>query len=552
MLSDVLQESFVPKSAREDGELSPIATASFVPVSDLFGSLDSHLAALMENPSSERLGPELSPIAAFVLGTGAALTVDWESVRPSHVQALISSIDRLFDRSAVGPLSSSYIDLTCGLTLWTRGGPDQSRTVAELWRTISSAGRLDEVTALTTPKLYGNKLRLTGFVTPIVATHLTQGAPILDLMAGTGVMSRALAERHPVSNNDANPYAALLARTQGIDGARLDIQALLAPLQKRYLVNREHLSAKVRQALEVEDKFLHGDIHDGAVEKYAQFTMHGPLQPSDGGGSGPARLVTERYANAYFGILQSIEIDSLRAAIEACYPQAGAERDLCLSALLLACTTCSSGPHFAQPPRLKPKLENASRQMRILIERRAKSVAWEFDLAIGRLGTRSPLAYPIRRSTQLDWREAIRDFVETLGGQEGGVYADPPYSKLQYSRYYHVLNVILTYGYPAVSGIGRYPPRTDRFSSRFEYQPGGARRELSALLQACAEGGLTTFLSYSDGGFVSVEFLAEELRRHFPVVEIFTEEVRHHSQGRALQSSRALVRELVLVGSHRA
>jgi hypothetical protein len=196
-------------------------------------------------------------------------------------------------------------------------------------------------------------------------------------------------------------------------------------------------------------------------------------------------------------------------------------------------------------------MENSPRQMRTLVERRAKSVAWEFDLAIGRLAARPSLAYPFGRSTQLDWREALRDFIETHDGQEGGVYADPPHSKLQYSRYYHVLNVILSYDYPSVSGIGRYPPKSDRFSSRFEYQPGVAARELSALLQACSEGGLTTFLSYSDGGFVSVESLAREMRKHFGDVEIFTEQVRHHAQGRSLSSSRATVREHVLVAHPR-
>lgn len=552
MLSDILLDSFVPKSPRANGELGPVATASFVAVSDLFGSLDNHIAALMSAPSNNQTGPDRSPIAAFVLGSDAALTVDWNSVRPSHIQTLISSIERLGDRATEGPVKGVQIDPACGLTFWTRTKAGQVPEIAELWRTINAVGRLDEVTWHTTPRLYGNKLRLTGFVTPIVATHLTRGAPILDLMAGTGVMSRALAERHPVSNNDANPYAALLSRSQGLDGRSLDVQAILARLEAPYAENHSRLSVIVHGALAREGEFLHGEIQQADIKAYADFAEEGPLQPSDGEGPGPARLVTERYANVYFGVLQSVEIDSLRAAIEACYPQQGPERDLCLSALLLACTTCSSGAHFAQPQRLKPELDKARRQMRNLIERRAKSVAWEFDLAVGRLATREPLAYPISRSTRMDWREALHEFAGTLGGQEGGVYADPPYSKLQYSRYYHVLNVILDYGYPTVAGSGRYPPRADRFSSRFEYQPGGARRELSALLQSCSERGLTTFLSYSDGGFVPIEFLVEEVGRHFPTVKLFTEEVRHHAQGRALKSSRALVREHVLVGSHRS
>ena len=526
-----------------------IATATYLPVGDLFGSLESHVAQLLSTDRPTRSTADSSPVAAFVLGSGAALTVGWEAVRASHLQCLIAAVGRLVQHDAEGPLRSHSIDAPRGLTFWSRGDPGQALSITSIWHDIISIGEIDPLAVQTTPRLYGNKLRLTGFVAPVVTTQLPEHAPVLDLMSGTGVVSRALARRHPVSNNDANAYAALLTRSQAINGTAIDVAEILARLREPYLRNFEQLSEFVYLEIEQEDSFFHGEITGDAIHGYAEFAKAGPLIPSDGTLKGPARLVTERYANVYFGLAQSVEIDSLRAAIEVCHPEHGTVRDLCLSALILACTTCSSGPHFAQPTQLKPALEKAPKSMRTLVERRARSVAWEFDLALARLAGRKPLEFGFERSTQLDWRDALAEFIASLQGRPGGVYVDPPYSKLQYSRYYHVLNVILAYDYPEVSGKGRYPPKHERFSSRFEYQPGVARRELRALLSQCAAGGLTTILSYSDGGFIPVEVLAEEMKLLFPHVEIFTEELRHHSQGRPLKTSRSTVLEHVLVGS---
>jgi adenine-specific DNA-methyltransferase len=300
----------------------------------------------------------------------------------------------------------------------------------------------------------------------------------------------------------------------------------------------------IETRLEEEASFLHGELDDAMARRYAAFMSDPPLTVTGGEGSNlPARLVTERYANVYFGIVQSVEIDSLRAAIESTYPTTGTVRDLCLCALLLACITCATGPHFAQPAQV-----NSMHSLRVIVERRARSVVWEFDLALGRLAARRPPRLPFADATRLNWREALTRFGDRVEGTVAGVYIDPPYSKLQYSRYYHVLNVLLAYDYPPVSGAGRYPPRDRRLSSRFEYQPGAAQRELADTLRLCAERRLTPILSCAEVGFARIGTLAETMAKLFGRVEFFSEELRHHSQGRPLKVTRATVVEHVLVG----
>src|SRR6185437_5081441 len=62
------------------------------------------------------------------------------------------------------------------------------------------------------------------------------------------------------------------------------------------------------------------------------------------------------------------------------------------------------------------------------------------------------------------------------------VFVDPPYSGVQYSRFYHVLET-LALGKPVyVSGVGRYPPIGKRPQSEFSNK-GEARSAIWKLLE---------------------------------------------------------------------
>jgi len=246
----------------------------------------------------------------------------------------------------------------------------------------------------------------------------------------------------------------------------------------------------------------------------------------------------------YFGLSQAAQLDSLRFGIDEVAPEAGDDRDLCLSALIIAASVCNSGPHFAQPVRL-----STLKMFRQTIERRARDIAWEFELALRRLTARPPLRTPLRDATQLDWREAVDRFTRSIGSRRpAAVYFDPPYSKLQYSRYYHVLNVLISYDYPSVGGVGRYPPLKDRFSSRFEHRPRTAEREFSEAFELCRAHDLAALVSYSDRGFVPINDLSNLMQENFREVCVFSEAVRHHSQGVRLGDHQGRVTEFVLVG----
>lgn len=112
------------------------------------------------------------------------------------------------------------------------------------------------------------------------------------------------------------------------------------------------------------------------------------------------------------------------------------------------------------------------------------------------------------------YREDANRLAPTI--QADAVYLDPPYTKRQYSAYYHILETLAEDDEPTVWGITGLRPRTedDEWSSRYCYKQQAARalQELVDSLQC-----RFLFLSYSSDGHIPHEQIVEILNRHGPV-----------------------------------
>ena len=142
-----------------------------------------------------------------------------------------------------------------------------------------------------------------------------------------------------------------------------------------------------------------------------------------------------------FGLRQAVVLDGLRYAVQCEAPDL---REPLLAALPHAAFICPSGPHFAQPFRSR-----GLSQHRALIEKRSRQVDAEFFVSLTSRADAGLPAMPMIDRLRGDWRHAIRRLVEEVSSDGRGVdYADPPYTKVLYLRYYHVLNVLVDYDYP--------------------------------------------------------------------------------------------------------
>ena len=107
----------------------------------------------------------------------------------------------------------------------------------------------------------------------------------------------------------------------------------------------------------------------------------------------------------------------------------------------------------------------------------------------------------------------VLDFSKTIAGLNEGdlVFADPPYSDVHYSRFYHVLET-LTHGKEVVvSGRGRYPEISMRPSSQFS-QKGQSANAALELITSCHKKQLGLVLTFpsesSSNGLSAQDFIS--------------------------------------------
>ncbi len=152
---------------------------------------------------------------------------------------------------------------------------------------------------------------------------------------------------------------------------------------------------------------------------------------------GPTTIVTRHFGGRYFSWEQAIDFDALLGEIDLLYDR---ERDFHLAAVFATASDVVSavGKHFAQPTKLRdsvgaPKNHLVSRTLRD----RETSVFNRYRAYCQSLGEPQPVVRA-HRAIRSDYVE----FLETSTTQFAAVYADPPYTRDHYSRYYHVLETM--------------------------------------------------------------------------------------------------------------
>jgi adenine-specific DNA-methyltransferase len=193
--------------------------------------------------------------------------------------------------------------------------------------------------------------------------------------------------------------------------------------------------------------------------------------------------------------------------------------------MLQTASRIASAPgHFAQ--YLRPTSETGAR--RIIAARRR--VPWDSlleDLAA------------IRPYGSARWRAgnrvlghdalAIWPHLDALDVGPAIYYADPPYSKDHYSRYYHVLETLTRYDYPEALGAGRYRP--DRFRSTFAVKT-QVLGSIGTIAANVAERAGVLLLSYPSSGLLTARLGIDPavlLSEYFNNVSLVIERGARHS-----------------------
>ena len=215
-------------------------------------------------------------------------------------------------------------------------------------------------------------------------------------------------------------------------------------------------------------------------------------------------LIANYYAGSYFSIQQALELDRLRNGIE--YLRSENYISTWQYHFLLTCllnvaskVVYTAGKHFAQPIKPENTLKTEVLHKRFY-EDRLKDVCVEFTKSSQALFSVS--VRNLRSNSNIALSKTMEEIVSKPSclPTTSVIYADPPYTAQQYSRYYHIPEVIFDYKYPQLQVIngkatnGLYPDI--KFKSRF-CSKRGAPFAFADLFKLTAEMNSSLIVSYS-------------------------------------------------------
>lgn len=411
----------------------------------------------------------------------------------------------------------------------------------------------------------GSKAFFAPYLSEIMHTLLASDTVVIDLMCGSGAASGYFSREWVTLASDAQEFSRLLAKVQG---GGFDAQRALKVADEVLVLARSHyesLPDYVKANIDIENDFLASELSPSVksqlykwISEYARINnskVETAQAISDlvaerqiDNHTAPYLLFSTYYANLFFGVRQSAEIDSLRYAIDQLADEE--ERSWALGALLCATSSCaySYGGHFAQPKFDGVDEARLSLLASDLVVCRGLSISHEFFVRLTSLGEESSKTRYGVKSVPGPWENAVKEAENDLAGKSVCVYLDPPYTRDEYSRYYHILETLVRYDYPVVQDKASMPKRGDagRFASSFATRNTRLIEDLIVdIIETSLSKGWSCLWSYSSVGVASVENILDRISVGGRKIDVFG--MGHSYKGQGKHKSKAVREYAILI-----
>lgn len=285
------------------------------------------------------------------------------------------------------------------------------------------------------------------FISDNIHKYISPGAKICDIFAGSGSVGAYLKDDYSVVSNDSELYSAIISssllnppstdsllKTKDIffKGYKTNFRALLLPHEEVVAKEREFLLSDDTKNLIL--LYRHFPTIWNGLDKLINYKQLAKDKHYN--------LFLYYYSGTYFGIEQSIQIDAIIKTIHEI--EDSETKNVLFSCLFYAMseTVFSKDGHMAQPLSIE---KNSSRHLK----QRKKSVFTYFENKLDEFIVKTPESEVMKKSKVFN-----QDMSDLLKNEEFNqqhvslIYADPPYTDMQYSRYYHLLNIAAKYNYP--------------------------------------------------------------------------------------------------------
>lgn len=395
----------------------------------------------------------------------------------------------------------------------------------------------------------GTKRHLAPHVVDVVS--MCREGIVLDAFSGMCSVGEALSKKRNVWNNDVQKFAREVAESHFCSRILPPSVSFVADkLFEYYKENKDRLELKFESLLVQEGLLLQSGDHEKIHSFYANLKHVGNCENYAAERSQksekciyPYSLFSITYAGGYFGIGQSIEIDSVRYALDVALKNAQIKleewRWLIIALGVVSLRVATTTGHFAQ--FIKPNPNN----IRSYIKQRKKSVWDSWLCAVSELNPVGSASWRSKNKTfNADSLDLLRE-LDSYKQKPSVVYADPPYTDDQYSRYYHVWETLVLYDYPEVFNGGRYRP--DRFCTPFS-KSGTVIGAMDNLIKGVKNLGADLVISYPDNGLLTKKGVGilELLKRHYKKVDIaFELDYEHSTLGASKGMPSNSVKELI-------
>ena len=293
---------------------------------------------------------------------------------------------------------------------------------------------------------------------------------MLDPFSGTGVMGQEFARRGwKVISSDALNFCNVMARaTLGI-GKKTDdkLEQEWSTIQKA--AESIAIPKKWIDILRTEKKYIEDKDAQNLISSEKKYPRRNTKEIIPTSQNHEIWRLVEVFAGTYLGVKQCADLDRYRWALEQRKSQISSWcYDSILTALMSTASNASysAGKHFAQFHNLRNEVTEFHKE-RLIGDR---------QIEVKQHATES-LASIITASNQSgSGHQQVNGPMEELMGETfhfDWIYADPPYTAQQYSRFYHLLE-----SYASTEPIrlmqkegeptrGLIPPKEDRHQSRF-------------------------------------------------------------------------------------
>lgn len=380
-------------------------------------------------------------------------------------------------------------------------------------------------------KYMGSKRNILDYVVAGINECYT-GGTVVDLFAGSSVLSGALRTQVPVLSNDIQQYSTILAKTylssyewdkypnileEIIDKATNKVERFKNSFPELNFDYHRELTLDQFNELEKQQQAL--IEHD-----YSAFDYH---------------LFVKYYSGTYWAFEQCLWIDAIRGVADD-YKGTSIFHAIISSLMFAMSYNSQSTGHYAQY-----RDANTESSMNDILIYRRKEILPMFVRKFIDLQQSFREHNLKHKVTSMDYLDCL-DIIES----NSTVYADPPYCFVHYSRFYHALETLVLYDYPEVKYKGRY--RTDRHQSPFciRSKVSGA---FYSMFEKLNEKDANLVLSYSNTGMIDLDELIELANETFNGrydVKTRFQDYLHSTMGRREDKSRD-VQECLLIAKKR-